>query len=225
MRRERSCRPETEHRASETAERVRRSAGLGLKRAVDVAGAGLGLVVGTLPMLIVAILVRARLGAPVLFVQPRVGRGGAEFQLYKFRTLRDTVDEHGRPLPDAHRMTELGAFLRSMSLDELPELWNVLRGDMSLVGPRPLLPEYLDRYTPTQARRHEVRPGLTGLAQIAGRNAVGWHRRFELDVWYVDNRSFWLDCRIVARTVVKVLRRDGITAEGSVTAEEFLGSR
>lgn len=194
------------------------------KRLFDLVAGTAALVVAAPVMAVVAALVRWRLGPPVLFVQRRPGRHGEPFDLYKFRTLREAYDERGRPLPDAQRMTRLGAVLRATSLDELPELWNVVRGDMSLVGPRPLLPAYLDRYSPDQARRHEVRPGLTGLAQVAGRNALSWERRFELDVWYVDHRTALLDARILLQTVIDVVRRRGISADGSATAEEFLGS-
>lgn len=194
------------------------------KRLFDLVAGTAALVVAAPVMGVVAALVRWRLGPPVLFVQRRPGRHGEPFDLYKFRTLREAYDERGRPLPDAQRMTRLGAVLRATSLDELPELWNVVRGDMSLVGPRPLLPAYLDRYSPDQARRHEVRPGLTGLAQVAGRNALSWERRFELDVWYVDHRTALLDARILLQTVIDVVRRRGISADGSATAEEFLGS-
>ena len=145
------------------------------------------------------------------------------FELIKFRTMRADKDAHGEPLPDALRMTRLGSFLRSTSLDELPELWNVLKGEMSLVGPRPLLMDYLPLYSPTQLRRHEVRPGVTGLAQVSGRNALSWEERFALDVWYVDNRSFWLDLKILVRTVAKVFQREGINAAGSATMEKFGG--
>ncbi len=196
---------------------------LDAKRAADLVVASVALTVSAIAMALIALLVRWRLGKPVLFVQRRPGLGGVLFDLYKFRTLRDPTDDRGEMLSDAERITTLGAFLRSTSLDELPELWNVLRGEMSVVGPRPLLSEYLERYTPAQARRHEVRPGITGLAQVSGRNDLSWERRFELDVWYVDHRSAWLDCRILARTILNVLRREGITAPGSVTAKEFLG--
>lgn len=170
-----------------------------------------------------ALLVRARLGRPVLFRQQRPGLHGAPFELVKFRTMRDAVDAHGLPLSDAERLTGFGRWLRSTSLDELPELWNVLRGDMSLVGPRPLLAEYLSLYSAEQARRHEVRPGLTGWAQVNGRNAIPWPERLALDVWYVDHVSLWLDLRILGRTVRNVLRREGIAQEGQATVERFRG--
>lgn len=174
-------------------------------------------------MLIVALLIRIKLGAPVIFQQVRPGLHGKPFRMVKFRTMLDAVDEDGNVLPDTDRLTSFGKFLRSTSLDELPELWNVLRGDMSLVGPRPLLMEYLPLYTPEQFRRHEVRPGVTGWAQINGRNALSWPEKFKLDVWYVDNQSFWLDMKIIFRTVKKVIIRDGISAEGEATMAKFTG--
>ena len=170
---------------------------------------------------LVALLVRVKLGAPVLFRQPRPGRHGQVFELVKFRTMADTRGADGRLRPDAERLTPFGRWLRSTSLDELPELWNVLRGDMSLVGPRPLLVQYLGRYSPRQARRHEVRPGLTGLAQVMGRNALSWEERFEWDVRYVEQRGFWLDLRILALTVGAVLFRRGVSARGEATMPEF----
>jgi sugar transferase EpsL len=170
------------------------------------------------------ILVRLQLGQPVLFRQLRPGMHGRPFTLYKFRTMTDACDASGCLLPDSQRITPFGRFLRSTSLDELPELWNVLRGDMSLFGPRPLLMQYLDRYTPEQARRHEVRPGLTGWAQVHGRNAISWDEKFALDVWYVDHVSFWLDLHIAFLTVWTVLRRAGINAAGEATMSEFLGN-
>ncbi len=178
-----------------------------------------------LPILILlAALVRWCLGAPVFFRQIRPGINGKPFQMIKFRTMKDAVDLHGNPLPDSERLTPFGQFLRSSSLDELPELWNVLKGDMSLVGPRPLLLEYLPLYNPEQYRRHDVRPGVTGWAQINGRNALGWDKKFKLDVWYVDNRSLWLDIKILFLTVKKVLMRDGISAVGEVTMARFKGN-
>ena len=172
----------------------------------------------------VAALVLFSFGHPVLFFQLRPGLNGKPFLMYKFRTMRDTRGADGRLLPDAQRLTKLGRFMRSFSLDELPSLWNVLRGDMSLVGPRPLLMEYLELYTPEQARRHEVRPGITGWAQVNGRNALSWDEKFKLDVWYVDNRTFWLDMKILALTVWQVLARRGISAEGHATMPPFKGS-
>jgi sugar transferase EpsL len=196
----------------------------GIKRAVDLAGALAGLVLLALPMAVVALVVRCSLGRPVLFRQERPGLHGAPFTLLKFRTMTDACDARGRLLPDAERLTPLGRFLRSTSLDELPELVNVLRGDMSLVGPRPLLTEYLERYSPQQMRRHEVKPGITGWVQVNGRNALTWERKFALDVWYVDNRSLWLDLKILALTLRAVLRREGISEPGQATAREFLGN-
>ncbi len=175
-------------------------------------------------LLILALLVRIAHGSPVLFRQQRPGYLGKPFVCYKFRTMNDQRDENGNLLPDEQRLTPLGRFLRSTSLDELPELFNVLRGEMSLVGPRPLLMQYLDRYTPQQARRHEVLPGITGWAQVNGRNALSWEEKFRLDVWYVDHWSFWLDLKILALTAIKVLRREGISSEGYATAPEFMGN-
>jgi len=170
-----------------------------------------------------ALAVRLTMGRPVLFPQQRPGLHGEPFTLYKFRTMADARDADGNPLPDAQRLTPLGRFLRSASLDELPELWNVLRTEMSLVGPRPLLLQYLDRYTPNQARRHEVKPGITGWAQINGRNAITWEQKFALDVWYVDHLSLWLDLQIIMLTLWKLLTREGISQPGHATMEEFLG--
>ncbi len=172
-------------------------------------------------MLIIAVLVRVKIGSPVFFKQIRPGLHGKPFCMYKFRTMTNERDADGCLLPDCDRMTSIGKFLRSTSLDELPELFNVLKGDMSLVGPRPLLIQYLARYSPKQARRHEVRSGITGWAQINGRNAISWEDKFKLDVWYVDNWSLWLDVKIIAMTVMKVLKRDGINQDGEATATEF----
>lgn len=172
----------------------------------------------------VAVAVHSKLGAPILYAQLRPGRAASPFKMYKFRTMADTRDADGQLLPDSERLTAFGRFLRSTSLDELPELWNVLRGDMSLVGPRPLLMEYLPLYSAEQARRHEVRPGITGWAQINGRNALSWEEKFKLDVWYVDNQSLWLDIRILAMTLLKVVRRDGISADGEATMPRFKSS-
>ncbi|MBF4509987.1 MAG: sugar transferase [Aeromicrobium sp.] len=194
-----------------------------LKRAFDIVVAAALLVVLAPLMAMIALAVRIGLGRPVIFVQERPGKGGRVFRLYKFRTMRDARGPDGTPLPDAERLTGLGRFLRASSLDELPELWNVLRGDMSLVGPRPLLVEYLDRYSPRQARRHEVRPGITGLAQVSGRNALRWDERLELDVRYVDERTFWLDLRILLLTLGTVVRREGIASDGHATMPEFTG--
>jgi sugar transferase EpsL len=172
---------------------------------------------------LVALLVRWRLGSPVLFRQRRPGLGGRAFTILKFRTMVEAYGADGQPLCDTMRVTPFGQFLRSTSLDELPSILNLVRGDLSLVGPRPLLMEYLPLYTPEQSRRHLVRPGITGWAQVNGRNALEWEDKFALDTWYVDNRSFWLDLRILALTAVKVLRRDGIRAEGSPSATRFTG--
>lgn len=196
-----------------------------LKRAIDIVVSGTALLLLSGLMLLLAILVRWRLGAPVLFTQSRPGRHAEVFDIVKFRTMHDTTDADGRPLKDAERLPRFGAVMRTLSLDELPQLWNVLKGDMSLVGPRPLLIDYLDRYTPEQARRHEVRPGITGLAQVSGRNDLPWEKRFELDVWYVDNRSLGLDLKIMARTAVKLLRPTGVDKQGhAVGAEAFRGT-
>jgi sugar transferase EpsL len=195
-----------------------------VKRIMDVVVSGTGLLV-LLPLLaIIAIAVRLSLGSPVLFRQVRAGRRGLPFTIIKFRTMRDACHTDGREASDADRLTKLGRFLRSTSLDELPELFNVLRGDMSLVGPRPLLMEYLPFYDRVQSRRHEVRPGITGWAQVNGRNAVTWDEKFRMDVWYVDNQSLWLDLRILMRTGLLVLVRDGISQPGHATAEKFRGT-
>jgi lipopolysaccharide/colanic/teichoic acid biosynthesis glycosyltransferase len=187
--------------------------------------ASAGLVVLSPLLVIIAVLVGLALGRPVVHRQKRPGLNGSLFEIYKFRTMREDFDAEGNPLPDADRLTRLGRALRASSLDELPELWNVVKGDMSLVGPRPLLPEYLPLYSPRQMRRHEVRPGLTGWAQINGRNTVSWEDRFELDVWYVDHRSFLLDLRILLLTILRVLSRSGITEEGEATMSKFTGNR
>ncbi|KTD24345.1 Putative colanic biosynthesis UDP-glucose lipid carrier transferase [Legionella lansingensis] len=176
-------------------------------------------------ILIIIFLIRYNLGAPVFFRQERPGLHGKIFRMIKFRTMRDIADARGELLPDSQRMTSLGKFLRATSLDELPELWNVLKGEMSMVGPRPLLTEYLPLYSIEQRRRHDVKPGITGLAQINGRNALSWEEKFKLDVWYVNNQSLWLDIKILLLTVKKVLICDGITSEDSVTAEKFKGTK
>lgn len=187
--------------------------------------AGSALLVLSPVLLGVAYLVRKNLGSPVLFRQVRPGMHGKPFEMIKFRTMLDAVDAQGNVLPDDVRLTPFGRFLRSTSLDELPELWNVLKGDMSLVGPRPLLMEYLPLYSTEQARRHEARPGVTGWAQVNGRNAISWDDKFKLDVWYVDNQSLWLDIKIIFLTIKKVLVRDGISAEGEATMSKFTGSK
>jgi sugar transferase EpsL len=169
----------------------------------------------------ISLLILFSMGKPIFFRQLRPGLNGKPFEIYKFRTMTDRRDKNGALLPDSERLTGIGGFLRSSSLDELPELINVLKGDMSIVGPRPLLMQYLDRYTPEQARRHEVKPGITGWAQVNGRNAITWEDKFKLDVWYVDNQSLWLDLKIIGMTVLKVLRREGISQPGQATAEEF----
>ena len=191
--------------------------GAAAKRSLDIAGAAAGLVLLSPLLAGLAVAVRLTTGAPVLFRQPRAGRHGRAFRIVKFRTMTDARHADGTLLPDAERLTALGRFLRRTSLDELPELVNVLTGDMSLVGPRPLLIEYLPHYTPRQARRHELRPGITGWAQINGRNAVDWPARLEMDVWYVDHRSLGLDLKILSLTVWTVLRSDGISADGHAT--------
>jgi len=196
-----------------------------IKRVLDLFISSLGLLMLSPVIAIVAWLIRQRLGSPVLFRQARPGMDGRPFEMVKFRTMRDAMDPAGNPLPDSERMTPFGSFLRSSSLDELPELWNVLKGDMSLVGPRPLLMEYLPLYSPEQYRRHEVRPGVTGWAQINGRNALSWDEKFALDVWYVDNRSLWLDLKIMFLTVKKVVMRDGISADGEATMPKFTGRK
>lgn len=195
-----------------------------MKRLLDIIVASFALLLLSPVMAIVALLIRRRMGGPVMFRQTRPGLHGKPFQMVKFRTMQDALDAEGNPLPDEKRMTRLGSLLRATSLDELPELWNVLKGDMSLVGPRPLLMEYLSLYSPEQFRRHEARPGVTGWAQVNGRNALSWEEKFKLDVWYVDNQSLKLDLKILALTVKQVLVRDGITAEGKATMERFKGS-
>ena len=194
------------------------------KRAMDILASASCLVLFTPLIVGTSILVRLQLGSPIFFWQSRPGLNGRPFRMVKFRTMHDMRDSSGRLLPDAERLTAFGRFMRAWSLDELPELWSVLTGDMSLVGPRPLLTEYLDRYTPEQARRHEVRPGITGWAQVNGRNALSWDDKFKLDVWYVDNQSFWLDMKILALTVWQVLARKGINAEGHATMPPFTGA-
>lgn len=194
-----------------------------IKRVIDILCGGIGLVLLLPAIMIVALMIRWQMGSPVFFRQTRPGRNCKPFQMIKFRTMRDAVDVRHNPLPDYERLTRLGIFLRSSSIDELPELWNVLKGDMSLVGPRPLLMEYLPLYSSEQARRHEVRPGITGWAQINGRNAISWDEKFALDVWYVDNRSLWLDLKIIWLTIRKVLKHEDISAAGEATMPKFTG--
>jgi len=195
-----------------------------VKRVIDFAGALIGIVALSPVFAAVAAAVRLGLGSPVFFRQQRPGLYGKPFTLVKFRTMTDKHSANGQLLPDAERITSLGRFLRRTSLDELPELWNVLMGDLSLVGPRPLLMQYLDRYTPFQMRRHEVRPGITGWAQVNGRNAITWKEKFDMDVWYVDNRSLTLDFRIVIMTLGQVIRGKGVSQDGRATVDEFMGS-
>jgi sugar transferase EpsL len=195
-----------------------------IKTLLDLILVSTGIILISPILLLIAILVRLKLGSPILFCQERPGHQGQSFMMYKFRTMTDQRNNQGELLPDADRLTPFGQFLRSTSLDELPELFNVLKGDMSLIGPRPLLTRYLDRYTPTQARRHQVKPGITGWAQINGRNAISWEEKFKLDIWYVDNISFWLDCKILFLTFGKVFKRSGISQTGQATMEEFMGT-
>ncbi|KPN70669.1 sugar transferase [Neisseria sp. 83E34] len=196
-----------------------------IKRLFDIICAFFGLLFLFPVLLIVAFFVRKNLGSPVLFRQIRPGKDGRPFEMIKFRSMRDAVDKDGNPLPDGERLTPFGKALRATSLDELPELWNVLKGDMSLVGPRPLLMEYLEHYDDEQRRRNDVRPGITGWAQVNGRNALSWEEKFKLDVWYVDNRSFWLDLKILFLTVKKVFIKEGIEAEGEATMNKFTGTK
>lgn len=194
------------------------------KRLLDIIVAAAALLLLSPLMILIGILVRFDLGSPVLFRQLRPGRDTKAFRMVKFRTMRDAQDAAGQPLSDAERLTRFGRFLRATSLDELPELWNVLKGDMSLVGPRPLLMEYLPRYSMEQLRRHELRPGITGWAQVNGRNALGWPEKLALDIWYVDHQTFWLDLKILMLTVFKVVARDGISAAGEATMPKFQGN-
>ena len=196
-----------------------------IKRIMNLLGAMLGLIILAVPLFVLAFLVRSTLGSPVLFRQVRPGLGGKPFTIYKFRTMKELKDQNGDLLPDEDRLTSFGNFMRSTSLDELPELFNVLRGDMNLVGPRPLMMSYLDRYTPWQARRHNVKPGITGWAQVNGRNGLLWDEKFKLDIWYVDNWSMLLDIKILFLTLIKVVKREGISAEGFATMPEFKGSK
>lgn len=196
-----------------------------LKRAFDIAASASALVVLSPVLAMTAHKVKKELGSPVLFRQTRPGLHGKPFEMIKFRTMKDASDKDGNPLPDSERLTEFGKKLRASSLDELPELWNVLKGDMSLVGPRPLLMEYLPLYNAEQAKRHNVRPGVTGYAQVNGRNSLSWEDKFKLDTWYVDHQSFLLDMKILLKTVKKVLIKDGISAEGEVTMTKFTGTK
>lgn len=195
-----------------------------LKRIFDLTVSVFGLIIASPILLITALIIRIKLGSPVIFTQKRPGLHGKPFYVYKFRTMTDERDENGELLPDHIRLTRTGKIIRKLSLDELPQLFNVIKGDLSLVGPRPLLMEYLPLYNPEQARRHDVTPGITGWAQINGRNALSWEDKFKLDVWYVDNQSFWLDIKIIFLTVFKVFRSEGISQSGHVTMEKFKGT-
>ena len=195
-----------------------------LKRVLDIAIASTALVLLSPVYALVAYKVKKNLGSPVLFRQTRPGLYGKPFEMIKFRTMKDAVDTQGNPLPDSERLTPFGKMLRATSLDEMPELWNVIKGDMSIVGPRPLLTEYLPLYTAEQAKRHNVRPGMTGYAQVNGRNAIGWEEKFKLDTWYVEHQSTLLDFKIMFKTVHKVLAKDDISAEGEATMTKFTGS-
>ena len=196
-----------------------------LKWVFDFTLSLIGIIIFTPFIIIIGLWLLIVLGHPIFFKQQRPGLNGISFNFIKFRTMTNTKNGEGDLLPDKNRLTPLGSFLRKTSLDELPSLWNVLKGDMSLVGPRPLLMEYLPLYSKEQMRRHEVKPGITGWAQINGRNAISWEEKFELDVWYVENQSFWLDIRILLLTIWKVLKQDGISQEGSATMEKFMGSK
>lgn len=196
-----------------------------VKRAMDILGAFVGLFFTALLYPFIWIAIQRESPGRILFAQQRPGLHGTIFTFYKFRTMREATDSEGNPLPDAERITRIGAFLRKTSLDELPSFWNVLKGEMSLVGPRPLLVQYLPLYSPEQSRRHEVKPGITGWAQINGRNAISWQQKFAYDVWYVDHLSLWLDLKIILLTVWKVIRREGINQQGQVTIENFKGNQ
>ena len=196
-----------------------------LKRAFDIAASTSALVVLSPVLAITAYKVKKELGSPVLFRQTRPGLHGKPFEMIKFRTMKDATDKEGNALPDSQRLTEFGKKLRASSLDELPELWNVLKGDMSLVGPRPLLMEYLPLYSAEQAKRHNVRPGVTGYAQVNGRNSLSWENKFKLDTWYVEHQSLWLDIKILLKTVKKVIIKDGISADGEATMTKFTGTK
>ena len=195
-----------------------------MKRSFDIIASTLALILLSPVIAITAYFIHKKLGSPVLFLQVRPGLKGKPFEMIKFRTMKDAVDKNGQALPDSERLTSFGAKLRSTSLDELPGLWNVLKGDMSLVGPRPLLMQYLPLYNQDQNRRHDVRPGVTGWAQINGRNAIGWNEKFKFDVWYVDNQSLWLDIKILLLTIKKVFIKEGISANDHVTIEPFKGN-
>jgi sugar transferase EpsL len=195
-----------------------------IKRLFDIVTSAAGLIVISPLLVVLAVLVRLKLGSPILFCQQRPGLGGKAFVIYKFRTMTDQRDASGNLLPDEQRLPAFGRFLRSTSFDELPELLNVLKGDMSIVGPRPLMMKYLSRYSPQQARRHEVKPGITGWAQINGRNTISWEDKFKLDVWYVDNWTFWLDMKIILKSVWMVIAKEGITQQGRATMDEFMGT-
>lgn len=205
-------------------ERVTRDQQLKMKRLIDVVGAAAGLALSAPALAAAAVAVRASMGAPVFFRQQRPGLGGVPFRLLKFRTMSDARGPDGKLLPDAERLTRVGQFIRSTSLDELPQLLNVLKGEMSLVGPRPLLMQYLSRYDARQARRHEMKPGITGLTAVRGRNALSWAEKFELDVQYVEQWSLWLDVRILGETVAKMIKREGISSKGHATMPEFMGT-
>jgi len=194
-----------------------------IKLIFDLTSGLVGLIIFAVPFLIIAIIIKMTSKGPVFFKQFRPGRNGKLFLLYKFKTMTELKDESGNLLPDEKRLTKIGIFLRRFSLDEIPELWNVLKGEMSLVGPRPLLVEYLNRYTPEQDRRHEVKPGITGWAQVNGRNAITWEQKFKYDVWYVDNKGLWLDFKIIFMTIIKVIKREDISQPGQATMEEFRG--
>ena len=195
-----------------------------IKRLLDIVIASIALILLSPVYFIVARKVKKNLGSPVLFRQVRPGLHGKPFEMIKFRTMKDAIDANGNPLPDSERLTPFGKMLRATSLDEIPELWNVIKGEMSIVGPRPLLVEYLPLYNTEQAKRHHVRPGITGYAQVNGRNAISWEKKFELDTWYVENQSLWLDFKIMIKTVKKVLAKDDISAEGEVTMSKFTGT-
>jgi len=196
-----------------------------VKRLFDVISSTAGLIVISPLLVVLAVLVRLKLGSPILFCQQRPGLGGKAFVIYKFRTMTDQRDASGNLLPDSQRLPAFGRFLRSTSFDELPELLNVLKDDMSIVGPRPLMMKYLSRYSPEQARRHEVKPGITGWAQINGRNAISWEDKFKLDVWYVDNWTLWLDVKIILKSIWMVVTKQGITQQGRATMDEFMGTQ